>query len=287
MSNIMEQTLFGEHIPTNSIHGDHIKTSKWTDEEKMAMMRNFIPKSQMNPTDEQIDKMAYSSGKRIVKAEKDIHKDENESSWDIIEANKSKKMLSNRLGNKFASAYVDEGVPLTESAPNPELAKQIMEKNQNYLLKGSLASIDTKISDQSRQEIRNDRRDRIASKDQWMDDNLDKINERIDKSRENLRKAQAAEINQALKSQTVDPSTVTAAFREYFNNKQTLLSQSYVDIKKHEKTREDAIKRQTNIKTSLDQPSLPTKVSNSSLYNQLIEKLPENFKQKLIKDAIE
>lgn len=287
MSNIMEQTLFGEHIPTNSIHGDHIKTSKWTDEEKMAMMKNFIPQSQLGPTDEQIEKMAYSSGKRIVKAEKNIHKDENEDSWNIIEANKSKKMFSNRLGNKFASAYVDEGVPLTESAPNPELAKQIMEKNQNYLLKGSLASIDTKISDQSRQEIRNDRRDRIASKDQWMDDNLDKINERIDKSRENLRKAQAAEINQALKTKTVDPSTVTDAFREYFNNKQTLLSQSYVDIKKHEKSREESIRRQTNIKTSLDKPSLPTKISNSSLYNQLIEKLPENFKQKLIKDAIE
>lgn len=279
----MNQTLFGDHIPTNSIFGDHIKTDKYSEEEKMALMKNFLPKSQMGPTDDQIEKMAYSSGKRIVKSDKDIHRDPNQSSWDIVEENKSQKMLGRQFGNRFASSYVDEGITeIQEEKLSPEMAKQIMEKNSNYLQKGSIGSIDTKISDQSRQELLISRREKLKTKDQWMDDNVERINARIAKSRENIKKAQTAEIEEALKAKSVDPQKVTEAFKEYFKEKQTLLTQSGLDIKRHERNRSSAMKRHTNIKTSLDMPSLPTRTSGV-LTNALIDNLPEELKQRLIK----
>ena len=162
MDNIM-QSLFTNTIPTNSIFGDHIKTDKMSEEYKEAVMRNFVPRSQLPPDDETISKMAYSSGKRIAETEQSIQRDD--SDWQkVVEANKAKKTSDPNLSLKGIRVAHQGGEEFSVSDLTPEMAKQILEKNKNYLQKGSAFSADAAISDFSREEIRNERRKTLEAK---------------------------------------------------------------------------------------------------------------------------
>lgn len=160
MSEIMK-SLFTNYIPTNSIHGNHIDTNKMSEEYKQNAMKNFIPREQKNPSDKDISKMAHSAGKKIAQNEQDIKRD-NKSWKQTVESNKSKKTTDLGLGlNGIRIAHLD-GDPIVDDKPiTPELYKQVLKKNENYLQKSSAYSTDNIISESSRQEFRNDRREKL------------------------------------------------------------------------------------------------------------------------------
>lgn len=366
MSEIMK-SLFTNTIPTKSILSNHIDTSKMSEEYKRNAMKNFIPRSQDLPDDESISKMAYTSGKRILKEDQNITRD-NDSWENVVEANKSKKTSDPNLGlNGIRVAHLGQGDIDENHTISPEMARQILEKNKNYLNKSSAFTPDAAISDYSRQELRNERRAKLeneiskkemeripvvkasdrdpitgirkgianisevanspkpfpvglksiqptakqqeektnsviaamelmrdhnkrkiesmnSSKSDWAEDSLSRTHERVAKSVVSLRNNQKENISNHVKIENVDPQKVAETFREYFQSKNTNLNKMSNNISEQNKLRENSIKRERSIETTLDVPSLPSYSSNrySGTINSLMEKLPENIKKKAL-----
>lgn len=171
-------------------------------------------------------------------------------------------------------------------APLPRLSMPTRTAQEEEVRANSIVAAVELLKEQNQQKIN---RIRGGGKEDWRDDAMNNLSNRINTSVDKLHQYQTSESERIEQARNIDPAQAAAIFKDYFKSNMTTLGRDMEEIREHNQRRSESIKDQSRkaIRTTLDEPSLPVHSGNnrSNTLDRMIEALPNDLKERIFREA--